>query len=114
MKIVSKQSDSGRVAYTSEIVYQIVKCAFEEINGAELATPRSSAVSNRYKQGIKIDTVGDVLHIDVFVKQCHFVNVRETAFKIQQNIKNSLETMTDFNVGDINIHVIDVDFADGE
>lgn len=114
MKIVSKQSDTGKVVYTSEIVYQIVKCAFEEIHGVELATPKTSAVSNRYSQGIRIDTVGDVLYIDVFVKQCHFVNVRDTAFKIQQNIKNSLETMTDFKVGDINIHVIDVDFGNGD
>jgi len=114
MKIVSKQNGQGKTIYNSDIVCQIVKCAFEEIQGAELASPKNSAVSSRYGKGIKMETVGDVLHIDVFVKQCHFVNVRDTAFKIQQNIKNSLETMTDFKVGDINIHVIDVDFDNGE
>ena len=116
MKTVSKHSDSGKIVYTSEIITQIVKCAFDEIKGVELATPKTSSVSGRYKQGIKIDTVGDEVHVDVFVKQCHEVNVRDTAFKIQQNIKNSLESMTEFKVKAVNVHVIDVDYltAEGE
>jgi len=114
MRIVSKPNESGKTVYTSEIICQIVKCAFDEIKGAKLATPKSSTVSGRYKQGIKVDTVGDEVYIDVFVKQNHDVAVRDTAFKIQQSIKNSLEAMTDFKVKDININIIDVDYSNSE
>ena len=112
MKIVSAQSDSGKVIYTSEIITQIVKCAFDGIKGVELATPKTSAVSGRYRQGIKVDIVDNEVYIDAFVKQNHDVSARDTAFRIQQNVKNSLEAMTAFNVNKISIHIIDVKFED--
>lgn len=47
------------------------------------------------------------LEIDVYVVVYQNYNVAEIAYKIQQNIKSSLETMVD-NVEKVNVHVVGV------
>ena len=111
MKKIAKTSDSGSIIYNSDIINQIIKCAFDEIEGVSLATPKTSSVNIRYKEGIKLEALGEYVYIDVYVKQDINLSVKETAYSIQQNIKNALETMTEFKVKDINVHVIDVDLS---
>ena len=107
MKVVSKNDNGGKVVYSSEIVKGVVDCALDEIDGVV-------KYKNEKKQGknyIRIDHVGDYLYIDVYVKIRASFNVTDVASKIQHTIKSTLETMTEFLVKDINVHVVDVDFS---
>ena len=41
-------------------------------------------------------------------------SVRDVAFRVQENIKSSVESMTDFKVASINVHVTGVVFNSAE
>ena len=111
MKIVSKSSDSGKVIYNSDIIAPIVKLSLDKIDGVELATSIKGSVNSRRNQGIRVESVSDLVYIDVYVKVRFSESVREVAYKVQQIIKNELETATNFHVKDVNVHVVDVEFA---
>lgn len=109
MKVVSKNDNSGKIVYSTEIVKGVVDCAFDEIDGV-VKYEHNGKNQKQSKNYIKIDYVGDFLYIDVYVKLKYNVNVSEIASKIQNTIKSTLETMTEFKVKDINVHVVDVEF----
>ena len=41
-------------------------------------------------------------------------NVSEIAYRVQENIKNSLSAMIDIDINKINVHVLDVEFPKEE
>lgn len=110
MKIVSKASEDGKVIYNSDIIIPIVKYSLDKIDGVELSTAKKGSVNNRRNLGIRIESVSDLIYIDVYIKVKFADSVREIAYKVQKCIKNELETATNFKVKDVNVHVVDVDF----
>jgi len=110
MKIVSKASDDGKVVYSSDIIIPIVKYSLDKVEGVELSTAKKGSVNSRRNQGIRVESVSDMIYIDVYVKVKFADSVRDIAYKVQKRIKNELETATIFNVKDVNVHVVDVEF----
>lgn len=109
MKVVTKHDEKGKVMYTSDIINAVAKCALEEIEGVAKVGASGSKVSRRYRSGVKVDTVGDMIYVDVFVKLYDNVSVKDVSYTIQRTIKNTLETMTDFKIKAVNVHVVDVE-----
>ena len=54
------------------------------------------------------------MYVDVFVKVKFGYSVRDVAFRVQENVKSSIESMTEFKAAEINIHVTGVVFTDEE
>ena len=54
------------------------------------------------------------MNIDVYINVCFGYNVTEVAFRVQENIKNSLSGMIDIKINRINIHVLGVEFPKDE
>ena len=56
----------------------------------------------------------EVVHIDVFVNVKFGYSVKDVAFRVQENIKSSVESMTEFKVDSVNVHVVGVTFNETE
>ncbi|MEG2014931.1 MAG: Asp23/Gls24 family envelope stress response protein [Clostridia bacterium] len=108
MKIVNHKFQNGRIVYNSQIVRDVVDCAVGEVNGV-VKFDINSKLARDY---IKIDQIDGELYINISVKLLHSVNVKDTASILQHTVKNAIETMTDFKVKNIDIHVIDVAFIE--
>ena len=48
--------------------------------------------------------------IDVFLNVYFGYSVNDVAFKVQENIKRSVESMTEYKVDSVNVHVVGVVF----
>lgn len=105
MKVVTKQDATGRLVYSSEILHDIVDCALGEVEGVV----KFADNSKQARDSIKIEQIGEEMHIDVFVKLLCTVEVSDVASRIQNTIKDTIESMTEFKVKDVNVHVIDVE-----
>lgn len=105
MKVVTKQDATGRLVYSSEILRDIVDCALGEVEGVV----KFADNSKQARDSIKIEQIGEEMHIDVFVKLLCTVEVSDVASRIQNTIKDTIESMTEFKVKDVNVHVIDVE-----
>lgn len=101
-------NDKGMISYNRSIITSIVALATEEIEGVASVYKKAK---NKDKTGVKIDFEKDGVYIDVSIKMYSGYTVPDVAFKIQENIKRGVETMTDYKVKNINVSVLGVTFA---
>lgn len=92
---------SGDVTYGQNVLRSIIRLAAQEISGVETVVGR----------GVRCYTRGDVIDADVYIEVNSEVSCSDIAFKVQDNIKKSVETMTDFKMGVLNINIISVKFS---
>ena len=117
-KIVA--SEEGSVSYKRNVVLSIVKLAAQEINGiASLDVTGlkflKRVFNKKFNHGVLIEFGDDEdVYVDVFVNVLFGYSVKDVAFRVQENIKSSIESMTDFKVAAININVTGVVFSNVE
>ncbi len=92
--------NAGNVNYGSKVVESIISLATLEVSGVESLQGRK----------IVIDRNGDIYNIDVFINVMSDVNCSDVAFRVQENIKRALESMTSYSAGYINVNIIGVCF----
>ncbi len=108
MKVINRFDESGRLVYSSEIIRDIVDCALNEVEGV-VKYPDNS---KQARESIKTEYVEDEVFVDVYVKLAYNVDVTDVASNIQSTVKNTIESMTEFKVKDVNVHVIEVEFEE--
>lgn len=107
MKVISKSDEKGKVVYSSDILYNLVLCAIKEVDGVVDFDINDLKSAKRQKM-VKIETINHFIYVDVYVKVRPDIKVPEVAFNIQHAIKNAFDTMVDFKVKEINVHIIEV------
>lgn len=110
----------GRVTYNRDIVLSVINLATKEIAGvASLVANFGSALQrwfgrHNYYEGVKISYANDTMCVDVYLNVYFGYNVSEIAYRVQENIKNSLASMIEMKIDRINVHVLGVDFPKQE
>lgn len=119
VKIIVAEDDKEKdnVTYKKKVVISIVSLATQEINGVASISRNSvsvirSALSKNINRGIIVDFENNLVNIDVFVNVKFGYSVRDIAFRVQENIKSSVESMTEFKVNSVNVNVVGVSFND--
>lgn len=93
---------NGKVVYNAGIVNGIVALAVEEVEGTTLVSGK--------KRGISLFLEKDGIYADVSVIVKYGYNVPELAYRIQQSVKQNVETMTRYKVAKVDVHIQDVVF----
>ncbi len=110
----------GRVSYNKTILLSIINLAAKEISGvAGLCTNFGGSklgklFSTNYYEGVKITSASDGLSIDVFLNIYANNSVADVACRVQENVRNSVISMTEATVKSINVHVMGVEFEKSE
>lgn len=97
-------TQKGKITYGSGIVSGIVALAVGEVEGVTLL--------NNKNKGIKLSFEKQGIVADISVKVDSTQNVSSLAFKIQQSIKHNVESMTNYKVTKVDVHVLDVNFPE--
>ena len=105
----------GRVTYNRNIVLSVINLATKEIAGvSSLVSNFGSALSrwfsHNYYEGVKISYGEDTMNVDIYINVYYGYNISEIAYRVQENIKNSIASMIDIKIDKINVHVLGVDF----
>ncbi|MBO5022058.1 MAG: Asp23/Gls24 family envelope stress response protein [Clostridia bacterium] len=113
-KTANQLPKKGKVEIDRDILLSIINLATKEINGvasltnAELPLHRKWSKTKSEGVEIKFDVNG-VLNVDVYIKVYIGYSVPDIAYRVQENIKNSLNSMVGIKPGKINVHVCGVD-----
>ncbi len=107
--------DGGSTILDKNIILSVVSLATKEIAGVcELADNFASSIkrliSSNYGNGAKISIVNDKICVDVYITVFYGYNVSDIAYKVQENVKNSISSMVDIEIDKVNIHVMGVVF----
>ncbi len=91
-------SFTGNVTYGRNVLSSIITLAIQEITGV-------SSISGK---GVKINVIGKTVGLDVYINVNFGVSCSDVAFRVQENVKRSVESMTEYKVGDVNVHVVGI------
>lgn len=114
MTTKNQESNSGKITLDRKILVSIINLAAKEINGVESVTnssrPWIKRLFNKYDDGVEIKfEKNGALTVDVFVNIYVGYSVPDIAYRIQENVRNSLATMVALKPLKINVHVINVE-----
>lgn len=112
LKFFNKKVSEEKITYGNKIVDGIVNVAISEIPYVELFQPNYISKSNKRIKSIKVSYDKGVVSVDVIVKVHYTQSVTEMAFMIQEAIKHSVESMTEYKVNNVNVIVNGVLFDD--
>ena len=101
MSAKRNNSFSGEVTYGNHVLRLIIRLAAQEISGVEQVCGR----------GVRCYIYDDTIDADVYLEVNSEVSCSDIAFKVQDNIKKMVETMTYYKMGVININIISVKFT---
>lgn len=103
----------GKVEIDRDILLSIINLATKEINGVHSLTnaelPLLNKMSKPKSEGVRIKfDINGTLNVDVYIIVNIGYAVPDIAYRVQENIKNSLNSMVGIKPGKINVHVCGV------
>ena len=91
---------TGSISYGRNVVRNIISLAAKEISG----------VSSLHGKGIRFEVYGKSINVDVYLEIEYGYSVPDVAYRVQENIKRGVETMTEYKIDTVNINVLGVRF----
>ena len=114
---VPVQEETGIVRISDEVIGVIAGLAASEIEGvAGMSAGLVGDISNKItgkknnSKGVKVTMDNGLAVIDLHMSVEYGVKIPEMSMKVQNNVKNTVETMTGLNVALVNIYVENVIF----
>lgn len=108
-------TNTGEVKIADDVVASIAAIAAGEVEGVSAMTDnigdrlkKSVGFMNGARAGVRVDVAGNMVRVDIALVIIYGHNVMETSKKVQDKVKNSIETMTGLNVTDVNIRITGV------
>ncbi len=106
-----KEEQNGVIAFANEVVATIAGLAAVDIPGiAGMYGGFASGVvellgKKNLTKGVKVEVDGDFVKVDLYVVAEYGVEIPVVCNKVQESVKNALETMTGLSVSAVNIYV---------
>lgn len=111
---MGKESEAGRsnVVISSEVISKIIKTSALETEGVAYVSDQSPAIKNvlgkKSVKGVSLKTEGENLDVNVGLAVYSGYNAEETAKKVQNKIKDNIDSMTGLDCAGVNIEIIDI------
>lgn len=109
--------DQGSIKISEDVVASIAAVATSETDGVSglYSSFTNDIVSFLGKKtptkGVKVTFHSDnTVDIDIYYLSCFGSNICDVAKNVQENVKSAVESMTNLDIGNINIHVAGVTF----
>lgn len=103
----------GKVDIDRDILLSIINLATKEIHGVYALTNSyipwyKRLIVKPRSEGVKIKLDNNVIKVDIYIIVNNGYSVPDIAFRVQENVKNSLNSMVGLTSGKINVHVMGV------
>jgi uncharacterized alkaline shock family protein YloU len=117
---VSDDDSLGRVEIAPEVIEVIAGIAAAEVDGLyAMRGTFASGVAERlgkqtHNKGVRVELTDDGITIDVYCILNYGSSIPKVAENLQSTIRQSLKTMTQLDIAEINIHVVGINMDEKE
>ncbi|MGE5552785.1 MAG: Asp23/Gls24 family envelope stress response protein [Betaproteobacteria bacterium] len=114
------RSDVGTIRIANEVVGIIAGLAATEVEGvAGMSGGLAGGIAEllgrkNLSKGVKVEVGEKEAAADLFIITEYGVQIPEVATKVQENVKQAIESMTGLSVVEVNVHVQGVHFPQDE
>jgi len=97
----------GEIKISDEVIAIIADIASKEIHGViGLSGGLSDVISKKHSaKGVKLEINDRNVKVDLFLNVEYGIRIPDVAWKIQENVKRSIEVMTGMKVENVDIHI---------
>jgi uncharacterized alkaline shock family protein YloU len=108
----------GKTTVSPEVLITIASLAALEVPGVSRLAPVSGGVNRFFRRGtsdgVRIEAKDNTVYTDLFLILKDGVNIREVSRNVQSNVARAIQEMVGMEVGEINVHIEDIDFEGDE
>lgn len=112
------ENTQGKTTVSPDVLTTIARLAALGVPGVSRLAPVSGGVNRLFKRGagdgVRIETEDNTAFVDLHLILLENVNIREVSRNVQQNVARALQEMVGMEVGLVNIHIEDIDYANNE
>jgi uncharacterized alkaline shock family protein YloU len=114
---IEKHKDS-ELRISDEVIASIAGMAASQVQGVVSMTGNIvgdiSAIFGRKNpaKGVRVSSGEQDVILDLYLSVKYGARIPEVAFKVQENVKKTVESMTDIKVSQVNIHIQGVSFQE--
>lgn len=106
----------GEVQIADDVIAVIAEIAALEVEGVyAIAGNKNDIVQTirgkKASKGMKIEVSDHEVFADLSIVVQYGVKIQEVCLKVQEKVKNSIETMTGLDVQSVDVQVVGVDFS---
>ena len=107
--------NATKLSINTEVLRKMAEIATLEVEGVASIAKKNYDLKDAVKaksplQGIKIESVNGALEIGIYITVKKDARVKDVADKVQQNVKDKVQTMTNTAVTRVNVVVADIAF----
>ncbi len=109
-------SSSTKLSINTDVLKKMTKIAACEIDGVVGIANTNIDLKGAMKSknpfaGVKVESVNGALELCVYIIVAKEANVKQVAEKVQENVKDKVQTMTGTAVTKVNVTVADIKFG---
>ena len=110
----------GKVEIAPEVIEVIAGIAAAEVEGiahmrGNFATGVVEKLGKKnHGKGVKVDLTGETIKVDLYCVMKFGVSIPKVAQEVQDNIREALLNMTAIDAGEVNIHVVGIQFENAK
>ena len=107
------------LSINTEVIEKMAEIAAKEVEGVTGLTKKAIDLKGVMKskaplKSVKVESVNGAIEITVFVCIKRNANLKDVALKVQENIKDKIQTMSGSAVTKVNVNISDVEFETEE
>lgn len=107
------------LSVSTEVLEKMAEIAAKEVDGVTGLSKKAIDLKGIVKtknafKGVKVENINGAIEISVYICVKQDAKVKDVAEKVQQNIKDKIQTMTGNAVTQVNVNVADIEIAQEE
>ena len=108
-------NNKTELSINTEVLEKMAEIAAKEVEGVAGFAKKTIDIKGAIKsgnafKGVKVETVNGAVRINAYICVNEKAKVKEVAEKVQQSIKEKVQTMTGTAVTKVNVTVADIEF----
>ncbi|HMM30910.1 MAG TPA: Asp23/Gls24 family envelope stress response protein [Clostridia bacterium] len=117
---ITSNDGGGKIIFATDVIATIAGLAATEVEGVDsLSGTVVEGITGmlgkkNLTKGIKVEVKEDEVALDMSLSVKYGTKIHEVCYKVQQSVKNAIETMTGLRVVTVNVTVQSVTFEKGE
>ncbi len=117
---ITSNDGGGKIIFATDVIATIAGLAATEVEGVDsLSGTVVEGITGmlgkkNLTKGIKVEVKEDEVALDMSLSVKYGTKIHGVCYKVQQSVKNAIETMTGLRVVTVNVTVQSVTFEKGE
>ncbi len=112
---MTEKAITGKTTLAPEVLLTIARMSTLGVEGVNRIAAVPGGFGKLFRrgmsEGVQVSIEDGLIYMDLFVVLNQGVNVREVSRQIQQHVTRALSEMVGMEVGQVNIHIEDIDFS---